>query len=221
MITSESLLDPDNDRQITLMLASPMNDDFLLSSQGSFMTQNAIALIAEPDFRVLASSDPKGVPIGSLLDDLNERYLVTGKSFFDNGASDLFIHFTNLISKEEYDRLTKAIITLERQQRAIAGAISLFAFAILMFITTRSIKKVTQRIMDYSLSLLGHAPTIKRKGDELLILSKNFDYLMTEIVHSREALIQEKNLLTAAHHDLEQKNNLIEENRDKLEKGVR
>lgn len=220
VITAESLLNPDKDYQITLMLASPMNDDFLLSSQGSFITQNVIALIAEPDFRVLTSSDPHGVPIGSLLKELNDRYLVTGKSFFDNGASDLFIHFTSLISKKEYERLTKAIIALERQQRAIAGVISLLSFALLMFITTKSIKKVTQQIMEYSRNLVGHEPAAMRRGDELHILTQSFDRLMTEVVAAREALIQEKNLLTAAHLDLEQKNELIEKNKIRLEKAL-
>jgi len=89
----------------TLIFAAPLDDDFLISSQGLSAGRGIAALVSSNDQRIIASNKPDIVPDGTEIKDLEAGYLMTGKSFFNTGASDLLVHFSSFLSRKEYENI--------------------------------------------------------------------------------------------------------------------
>lgn len=217
VLTAETLTDPKKGGKVTLMLASPLNDSFLISSLGGTNRINIAALVGGHTPTILASSSPDVLPAGTSLASINKLYLITGKSFFDHGASDLTLQFTSLISKDEHERLSAAILAKERRHYAFSALVFIITIALIMLWITRHIRWLAQEITVFSHEVLGMQSKDTRKGDELLILREVFHRLKREVVSSRNALVEEKNNLTKAHEDLGKKNLELDENRRKIQ----
>lgn len=202
IITAESV------KNITLMLASPLHEDFLIASQGYSNTHNIVALLTGDRPEILASNRPDLLPSGTLLDNVRHRYLVFGKSFFDYGASDLTIQFASFISKEEFEKLGRSILVTERKQRAITALVLILSFGFLMFYIIRHIKKLSLEISDFSQNILGVKPVELQKGDELRMLETQFNHFKEEIIAARETIrkeAEEKIILIQKAFEAEQK----------------
>ena len=140
LITAETVIDSKGDKPATLMLASPLDSEFLLSSQGPKYQENIIALVEREKKQVLASNKPELMPNGTALNDLEGRYIITGKSFFDEGASDLLLQFTSFISVSETEALIKAVVSSNRQQRILIVFILILFFSFIGTYITRQIR---------------------------------------------------------------------------------
>gem|GEM_PF-1991425 len=219
IVTAQSFVNPEIDRKATLMFASPLNDDFLISSQGLAAGKNFIALMSGEPLRVLATNRADLVPAGSSLTELEPRFLITGKSFFD-GSADLMVQFTTLFSKEEYENLSKNILTNERRQFAISALVFVLVLGFIMILITRQVRELTRKIIDFSQQVLNVQIQELTAGDEIFVLKKYFNILIEEIESSHHALVQENELLEKAHEDLAAKNRMIEENRKILQDAL-
>ena len=202
VLTAETLTDPNKGGKVTLMLASPLDDSFLISSLGGTNRINIAALVGGHTPTILASSSPNVLPAGTSLASIKKLYLITGKSFFDHGASDLTLQFTSLISKDEYEKLSTAILAKERRHYAFSALVFIMAIALIMLWITRHIKRLAQEITDFSFKELGVLSTNAFRGDELIMLMDRFYRLAGEVTSSRNALEEEKNNLKKAHEEL-------------------
>jgi len=180
LVTSAPIKDSSGKTQAIIMLASPLDDEFLVSSQGMTQNINPVALLNESERSVLVSSHSDLIPAGTELNALEDEYLVTGEGFFDYGASDLIIKFVSFISTEEVRRLTEAVLNKERQQRFFGGIALFIAFGIIMYMITRRIQNLTQRVVDFSEDMKLQIPGVTT-GDQLLILEERFKSLADEI----------------------------------------
>ena len=191
LITAETVIDSKGDILATLMLASPLDSEFLLSSQGPKYQENIIALVEREKKQVLASNKPELMPNGTALNDLEGRYIITGKSFFDEGASDLLLQFTSFISVSETEALIKAVVSSNRQQRILIVFI-LILFSLYRDYITRQIRGGTV-CFEFLGADIGYKVRRYSKGDELYILKEQFQRLTKAIVQSHNELsISEK-----------------------------
>ena len=192
LVTSESVTDSQNSVLATLMLASPLNEEFLIASHGPYhgriFALLTFALLTGEKAQILVSTDPDRLPAGALLEDLESRYLVTGKSLFDYGSSDLLLGFASFVSVEEVESLTRPVISRDRRQRAISSFILISAFALIMFWITKRIVRLTGRISDFSERMLHGKPRTYTYGDEMHILEERFHQLTNEVISSQEII---------------------------------
>ncbi len=188
LLTSESVKTPQGKPLATLMLAVNLDSDFLVSALGMTSEENIVALAAGDAPRIIASNRSDLIPSGATLDSLKKNYLVTGKSFFDSGGSDLTVQLVSFISRAEADRLNASVLSAERLQRAIVSFSLILAFAAITIWITRHIQRLTRTITDFSQDALRiHVPEIRR-GDELFVLEQQFENLTVEIIKAREKL---------------------------------
>lgn len=201
LVASESLSEPVKGAQrtrATLMLASPLDDEFLTSSQRPYHGQIfalTFGLVTDPGLnRVLVSTHPNLVPPGAELKGLEKRYLITGKSFFDYGASDLTLGYASFVSLDEVNSFVGSVLARDRRQRAITAFILISAFALVMFGITKRIGRVTKSISEFSRQALLGKSEERVRGDELHRLEQRFHHLTEEVVSSREHLVQAEKL---------------------------
>lgn|GEM_PF-3600750 len=201
LVASESVSDDKGKVLGTLMLVSPIDDEFLISSQGIPKEGRYVALLSGNQSRIISSSAPDVLPHGTRIDKLGGRFYITGKGFFDYGASDLGIGFAALVSKEEVAALTQAIIPRDREQNAVISAMFILAFAIIMFIITRRIVRLTAWVNEFSIHALGGNPRERERGDEMEILENRFQCLTEEVVATNHALTRARDELEARVED--------------------
>lgn len=192
LVTSETVTDSRSGVSATLMLAAPLDEEFLIASHGPYhgriFALLTFALLTGERPAILVSTDPGHLPSGTPLEDLEGRYLVTGKSLFDYGASDVLLGFASFVSIEEVEALTTPLISRDRRQRVITALIMISAFALIMFVITRRIVGLTGRISHFSERMLHGKPQMPAHGDEMHLLEERFHRLTEEVVSSQEII---------------------------------
>jgi signal transduction histidine kinase len=188
VITAEPVFSRHKEIMAILMIASPLNDDFLIASQGLSNERITVALVSGGEHVILASNRPDDLPSGTSLDEIRGRYRITGKSFFDRGSSDLLVEFVSLISNDEYDKISRAVLFTGREQRAITVFILISVFALIMLWITRRIGHLTWHIAHFSERVLHGKVQGSARGDELNILDERFHRLTEEVISSQEII---------------------------------
>ncbi len=188
LITAETIRDAAQAPLATLMLAEPIDNDFLLSSQGIASQDDIVALVNTDDHTILATNQSALVPVGSPLDAVQRQYLITGKSFFDWGASDLTVQFISLIAVKQFNEIGQSILWTGRIQRAVTGVVLIICFVLITWLITAHIKRLTVTITDFSREVLGSKGVTISQGDELIVLDNHFRRLTGEIIEARELL---------------------------------
>lgn len=173
----------------TLTLATPIDDEFLNASIGASTHRDIVALLTPGDSpRVLTSSNLLKIPSGTPVESLKDKYLITGKEFFDYGSSDLVVKFASFISIEKVNALTRSLILKERGERAVLALVFITAFGAVMFWIAQRIQKITGRISEFSRNTLGIHSQAIQKGDQLHVLEERFHHLTEEVIRSREII---------------------------------
>lgn len=171
----------------TLLVATPIDSEFLRESQSLATTAHTIALLSEDAETILVSSDPERVPSGIHLEELSGVYQTVGKGFFDYGSSELVIRFVSFIPLLEVQDLTQAVLNRARQQRSLATAAYVISFMLIMFFLTRRLRMMTDRVVEFSKNMAIQQPQIAT-NNELDILEDRFRTLTTAIKRETEAL---------------------------------
>jgi PAS domain S-box-containing protein len=188
LVASESVLTHTGETRATLMIASPLDEQFLVSSQRPSLRKRLVALVSPDKNRVMVSNRPDLLPTGTLLDELEEDYLVTGKGFFDYGASDLALGFATFVSKKEVESLSRPIVSSGRFEHTIMTVMFILSFSLIILWVTKRIARLTDRVEEFSREALGGKPQAPEGGDQLNILEDRFQRLTEEVIRSREEL---------------------------------
>lgn len=196
LFASETLFDTKGKPQAILMLAIPMDEEFLKDIIGASPV-HAVALLAPGEnARVLVSSDSKKLPPKTPLEIVKKKYHLIGVEFFDYGTTAIIIKLASFISLEEVNLLTKKVVLRGRQDRGIVAIAFLLSFTLIMAWITSHIQSLTKRITDVSEHILGMKHGEIQKGDQLYVLEDRFHRLTGEIVEAREILKKETELKT-------------------------
>lgn len=192
LISSNSCFNSQGAVRATLMLVSLIDDEFLSASLGAVASGHIAALLTpEDEPHILMSSNVNEVPPGKLLADLRDRYLVTGKEFFDYGASEQAIKFISLISTEEVDSMTQSVISRGRQERVITILPVIVSCVLIMLWITRRIQNLTRYVTDFSQKNLGVRQQLIQRGDQLCVLEERFRMLTGEVLEARDIINKE------------------------------
>lgn len=186
LITSEPIINYAK-KSGTMVLASPIDSEFMLESQILSVSKYTVALLAEDEETILVSSNPKMVREGTKVSELGDVYQTIGEGFFDYGSSDLVIKCVSFIPLEEVEELTMAVLDKERQMRLFSGAAYVALFMLVIALLTRRILNLTQRVIDFSLKMAVPLPDIKT-NDELKILESRFELFANQIQNETEML---------------------------------
>lgn len=187
LVTSESAEAPEKQARAMLMLATPIDDEFLTASQGAYHGP-LVALVEGDSPRILTSSDLNLLPPGTMLSALKDRFLITGQEFFEYGGSELAVKFASFVSTGEIESVTAEVVSKGRQQRVIMVLMIIASFALIMFWITKRIERLTQRISDFSQRVLHKQPWEAERGDKLHILEDRFERLTEEVASSHEII---------------------------------
>jgi len=185
-LLSTAALEAGGHRFGTLVLASPLDSEFLFQAERPDMDGHIILLLHGG--RIIASNRPASVPPGTPVEKLAERYVITGKSFFDYGASDLTLEFGSAAPTAQVSALVRELLGKERSERLVSGAVLILAFLALILWVSNHIRNVTRQILAFSRDTLGAEPVSDIHGDELYALRTHFGRLQGEILRSRDAL---------------------------------
>jgi PAS domain S-box-containing protein len=189
LIASESYLDTKGKLLATLMLASPINEELLISSVGVLTPGHLVALVtSEKEPLILTSTNLVELPEGMPLHILKDRYLITGQHTYDYGSAEYTIRLVSFISMSEVDKLTESVISTGRQQRNIIAPVFILIFAFIMLWVTQRINRLNKRMSVFSQQTLGVRKEELHKGDQLLILEQRFQRLTEEVIEARETL---------------------------------
>ena len=159
-----------------MMLASPLDSEFMFESQVIMRNDNLIALVENKMGRVIASNRSEEIKIGMREEELKNKYLIIGKSYFDYGASDLNVHFISLLSHSKYDALSEEVIGADRVNRAISAICFVLSATFLILYIIWRINKLAAVINIYSIKELGKEGVLPEKvrGDQLFFLERSF-----------------------------------------------
>jgi signal transduction histidine kinase/AmiR/NasT family two-component response regulator len=199
VITSKHAMGRKGEVLATLLLATPIDDELLITSQGFSIHGNLVALVTGLKPRILTSNNLELLPPGTMLDDLKDRYLIIGQVYFDYGNSDLILKYASFMPKRRIQELTEAFISKDRFLRSMAAIAFVLSFTLIMVWITRRISGLTNRIEDYSRGALGgEGQGSFRKGDQLIILEERFHRLMEEVLNRTAQLKAAKESAEAA-----------------------
>lgn len=188
VLTSRTIEGPGGRPLATLMIASELNEDFLTATQGGASEERLVAVMAGDSPRIVASTRPDILPPGARLEELQKDFLVTGKSFFDSGASELVMQFASFVPRSQFRDLHGAIISAEKKQRIAMAALLITIFLGVVFHITRSVQKLTERVVTISRDELGLERRTVPRGDQLHVLMSIFNQFTSEVVEARERL---------------------------------
>ncbi len=189
LLASEKITDEKGNTQAILMLASPLDEEFLIASQASSLPDSSIiALLSEDQPTILVSSNSALIPAGTNLESLNDRYLKIGQGFFDYGATDIIIELVSFISTAEAQQLTHDVLTEERPLRALTAVTYILAFFIIIYIITRRLHNFTNYVVEFSERMNLKEIVSGNSGDEITILEENFNRLAEAVKNETQNL---------------------------------
>lgn len=189
LIASEVVKGKEGESKATLILASPLDEQFLIASQGSSLSdENIIALLAEHEPVILVSSNASLIPAGDFLSDLESSYLMIGQGFFDYGATDVVIELASFVSTDEMKTLTQEVLFEERKVRALTAFVFIMCFVVIMYLVTRRLQKFTSYVVSFSKNM-DHDDLLEDVvGDEIEILEHSFNRLADAVESETAAL---------------------------------
>ncbi|MBF0126446.1 MAG: PAS domain S-box protein, partial [Magnetococcales bacterium] len=190
LITSETLLDNNSEARATLMLAAPLNDEFLSRLQGPVGRYTGlVALLEGEKQKIIANNQPGILSSGMLLSQTTGKYLVSGQSFFDYGSSDLLLQLVTLEPIEALESLVRSILATERSQRFITAGALIISCLLITFLITRKIEQITKDIVHFSRNVLdSKTEDPAEQRDELHTLRNRFVRFTEEIISTRDSL---------------------------------
>ncbi|MBF0604745.1 MAG: HAMP domain-containing histidine kinase [Nitrospirae bacterium] len=200
-----------------LVFVVALNDDFLSLFHRQSDSSSVVALINGETNQVFASSRPDRVSAGMTMEALNPQFAVFGKKFLDYDFSiDIPIHFATLVERAEIDQLSHTIIHSERKHLAVGYGMLTIVFFLLVYYLTRRLKIFTEGMIDAAIGQLGIKKQTVAAGDQLLIMGEQFQWMIQEILHSRQREQIRQEELQKANDALQQSLDVVKNTQRKL-----
>ncbi len=198
LFRSKEIFDNVGSLQAVLLLATPIDSDFLVTSQKEEYFNNFIALIAGEDSQVVVSNQPKLLPTGSLISSFEDKYLLLGQHISEYGSSELQMSLVSFMSRKEYEDITHSVLYRERVSRTIGVGVLVLFFLCIIFYISRRVRLLTGRVVEFSTKNLGAQPSEILSGDEFFILEDQFQSLAVDVENSQRVMEEYARELTEA-----------------------
>lgn len=188
-IISSSLLPLTEDgSNPALMIASPIDSDYLNATLQEHRGNRIVALLSLDKPRVIASSNEKIVPVGLGLEALEENFMKVSKSYLDYGSSDLRVEFATLAPMDAYNAVIEEIMKKEAIYRSASGLALFLVFITAMVWVTQRVNSLSTWVNDAAEEMLGERNPSEFQGDELVALENLFKNVITDLKASRNQL---------------------------------
>ncbi len=188
IIASKNFIGPGGRLRGILTLACPIDNKFLVHSQGVTTSRTLVALTTGVEPYILVSNHGEMLPAGASIKDMRDSFLIEEEGFFDYGNSDLLVNLVTFFPKKEIESQTAVILNKERTQNIITSLVFILAFALIIYWITRHIQQITKEITVFSQKTLRMKPRELPRGDQLHILKERFHSLTKEVLTSREII---------------------------------
>lgn len=185
LVASEHLYGPSGELMSTLLLATPVDDDFLSYSQDK---NQLVAFVEGKDRHIVASNRGDLLTAGTKVESLKDRYLHSGKSVHDYGEAGQKLELVVFVPRMPLEQMSKSILGKERGNRIITALLLILSFSLIMVWITRRIQSLTGRVLDFSQRSLQVPQKHSPEGDELKVLDECFRNLTNVISLSQESL---------------------------------
>jgi signal transduction histidine kinase len=186
LITSQSLAKVKNPAWDRLVLATPIDDEFLLSSQGLVQSSGLLALLDESTQDILVSSDMELISRGVSLENVSKEYLVESDAFFDYGNSEVIIKLALLVPKKDLQDLLDQVDHKAFMHIFLISLTFIATFTLVFLWFIRRMNIFTQEMADFSRDKLGiDAPTVT-SGGQVERTQNQFNLLSGAIMEARE-----------------------------------
>lgn len=166
-----------------LLLSSPIDEAFLITSNGPATDWNLIALIDVVDHKIISSNSLQRIARSTQLKNLNEHYLFNEPKFLAVGGMELNFRFVSLVNKDSANKIAGNIMTTAWVSQIIEGCAYMGPFIIIIIWLTRRIMRLTSRVEAFSMVDLGYklSRAGNLTGDQLDVLEQQFQFLIDGI----------------------------------------
>ncbi|MBF0609557.1 MAG: PAS domain S-box protein [Magnetococcales bacterium] len=190
LITSRGIPYHKEEERATLLLATPMDGHFLSSLLWDEQVTNSIIILtdANRNGKIVASSAPDFIPIGSLVSDHKDNYTIGNFHILDYGDSELLLQFGTLAPREELGQMIEKLFHEERSARLIMGISMLLSFLVIMILLTRRITALNLKVKEFARKELGESLALPPQGDPLVVLEDLFHDLIGKIKTAQQTL---------------------------------
>jgi len=188
LIASEHVTDGQGDVTASLLIASPVDRQFMHESQGVFLDSSIIGLVRDDDNSVFVSSSPDRVAIGTDIASLSEDYLITDAAYFDSGSADIIIRFFSLTSTKALQEQISKLVAVERKVSMFSAVIFIASFSMIMLWVATRIRKLSRNVIRFSNEIDIPVPEVSYR-DELKELGNRFR-LLANAVHTEKSALE-------------------------------
>ncbi len=174
----------------SLIVIVPIDAAFLAASQEGLLVERvAVALINGDDGRLIASIEPQLLTPGSRVDDWQDDYLITSQPLPQYEGSDWDLLFATFISHASVERMSRHVRSFEWRQRAIAAAVFILVFTLVIYLVSVRLNSVLKRMSRFSHRALGiEQPGFRRGGNQLLLLEEWIQQFTHIVLKARQEL---------------------------------
>jgi diguanylate cyclase (GGDEF)-like protein len=187
LIASEHVSDMDGKEEAVLMIASPVDRQFMIDSQGVFQSSSIIGLVRDDDNLVYVSSAPETIASGTDIQSLNRDYLVTEASFFDSGSADIIIRFFSLTSTKALQQQIDKLMAIDRKVSMTSSIIFITSFSLIMLWITAKIRGLSKKVVSFSNDIKLPVSDVSY-NNELRELDNRFRLLANAVQTEKSAL---------------------------------
>ncbi len=171
LLVSDNVEDNAGTIQGELTMVVPIDDAFLKATQRGYASSETVTAVLSEDLqRVLASSDPEALPVGTSMEQARQRFVVTTQSFFDYEGSYLNMQFGIFVPEARVAEMSERVLSLERRQRIILAAVLVAVFTLVIMLVSEHISRVLNRIARFSQRALGFGEAATLHGNQLILL---------------------------------------------------
>lgn len=177
------------DMAAVLLLIVPVDEHFLLESQSmSHDTDTIIALIDANSLKLLGSTNQEIIPMDSLLNDWQEKYLLTSQAITRFQSMEQNLLFTTMVSRDAVEKTIHNITELAQQDRFIAALVYITVFSVIFYLISAKISHVLMRISRFGQQALGIEQPVFKKGNQLLLLEDWVKAFFRQLISARDSL---------------------------------
>ncbi len=187
LITPAILRDAVGNPRAFLAFVSTMNEQFMVAFRHQTNAGGIVSIVNTDNGRIQASTRPDLIPAGTPLKSLYGEYLIQTEHYFDFGySSDMFIDFASLTPKRQVANVINDVISSERTQKILTALVLVLGFALILLWISRQVQQVTQGMMDFTRHQVGKNPGEELRGDQLVLMREQFDFMAEEISLARK-----------------------------------
>ncbi|MEO5377466.1 MAG: response regulator [Magnetococcus sp. DMHC-6] len=192
----------ENDRLLAYLVSITYLDDYFLKEALQISEDGPIALLwNNATQKIIASSDPSRIHAGMAVGEIEERYYLVKKNFFDD-ASDLLVTFASGVVKKAEDEQVQRLKGQFSRFSLLLEAAFIFVSLLVTFSISFGIRRLTHHVIGYTQhsldSFVGCQMDVApfRGWKELIELAMSFNLLTNRL---REKHLTQEQLMGELH----------------------